>query len=109
MKKTFFPLLLLLGASFPSCSELGPGPKDGRNGRIVLRFAEDCGIVTRASALPDTNEFLLNVSNSKGTSIYDGKYGSAPSAFLATPGTYTVSVRSGEFKEPLYDSPQFVW
>ena len=107
MKKTFSPILILLGAALISCSELGLPQQGGQAGRIVLHFAEDFGIATRAAALPDTNEFLLSITDSKGDPVFEGRYGTAPSAFLTKPGSYTVSVRSREFREPLYDAPQY--
>lgn len=58
-------------------------------------------------ALPDTNDFLLTVTRSDGSQIYDGTFGAAPEKILTAPGSYVVSVQSRKFDEPLYDCPQF--
>ena len=63
---------------------------------------------TRAShALPDTNDFILSVTDGKGAVIYQGPYGSAPAEFSVQPGSYTLSVISASFETPCFDAPQY--
>ena len=64
--------------------------------------------VTKAGgAIPDTNQFLLTVTNAKGEVLYDGTYGQSPE-FLSVPeGSYTVSARSIAFDAPAFDAPLY--
>ena len=80
-----------------------------QEGRIEVAFIEDLFLQTRSLSpgLPDTNRFVLKVTGSKGNVIYDGTYGAAPQAILASPGTYTVSALSSEFKAPAFSAPQY--
>ena len=57
--------------------------------------------------IPDTNDFILKILKSDGTTLYDGKFGAAPEKIFASAGSYTVSVMSCEFNEPLFACPQF--
>ena len=78
----------------------------GRQGILQIRFADGTLPSTRA-AFPDTNDFLLTVSDSKGKIIYEGTYGASQESFTLDEGTYTVNARSCEFSAPLFDSPQW--
>lgn len=93
-----------------SCNLFIPASSD-EPGRIVVRFAgdNDCYCATKAgkSAIPDTNDFILTVSDASGRKVYDGKFGAAPEAIITDPGNYTVSAVSCEFSEPLFDAPQY--
>ncbi len=63
---------------------------------------------TKASvSLPDTNAFILTVTDPKGGCIYQGSYGSSPESFDVQPGSYTISVISTEFKAPKFSTPQY--
>ena len=64
--------------------------------------------VTKAGgAIPDTNQFLLTVTDAKGEVLYDGTYGQSPE-FLSVPeGSYTVSARSISFVAPAFDAPLY--
>ncbi|MBO6170419.1 MAG: DUF4493 domain-containing protein [Bacteroidales bacterium] len=77
-----------------------------RQGILQIRFAEGTVPPTRA-AFPDTNDFLLTVTDAKGKKIYDGTYGASKESFTLDEGTYTICARSCDFSEPLFDSPQF--
>jgi len=98
--------LPLLGCAL-SCNDLVDYADSDSKGQILMKFAALPEATKAVSDIPDTNAFLLSVTDSKGSSIYKGKYGAAPTTFLASPGTYTVSVSSREFSEPLFDSPQY--
>ena len=103
MKK--YLLLFVLAAGLMSCENLlGPAP----DGELRLRFSRDLSAMTRAAEeIPDTNDFILNVTDSKGKSIYSGKYGNSPESLLLSPGSYTVSVRSADFSKPAFSSPVY--
>lgn len=96
-------LVLAMVAAAASCNKL---MTSGQSGTIRVCFADGV-LYTSRSSLPDTNEFILDVRDSKGNSIYHGKFGSAPENIVANPGTYSVSACSREFDEPLYDAPQY--
>lgn len=78
----------------------------GRQGFLQIRFADGTVPSTKA-AFPDTNEFLLTVTDAKGNTVYDGTYGASKESFTLDEGTYTVSARSCDFSAPLFDSPQY--
>lgn len=90
-----------------SCNDWLNG--DGKSqGSISLRFSEDVSQLTKAvENIPDTNDFLLNVSDSRGNALYNGRYGDCPEKLLAGPGNYNVSIRSCEFSKPGFSTPQY--
>lgn len=89
-----------------SCDDLLLPHQDGR---IELAFIEECYLGTRASAgdIADTNKFILNILDSKGSALYSGTYGAAPESIIASPGTYSVNVISREFSTPAFEAPQW--
>ena len=97
----------LLAALLPcSCDILGTA--DSRNGELRISFAGETVVYTRVQAeIPDTSDFILKVTDSKGTVVYDGLYGAAPESMTVSAGTYTVSALSGEFTKPAFSAPQF--
>lgn len=102
---SFLTLSALAAGLLCSCGRLlGPDP----DGEIRLRFSRDLSAMTRtAEEIPDTNDFILSVTDSKGKSVYSGKYGDSPESLLVTPGSYTVSVRSADFSRPAFSSPVY--
>ena len=106
--KTSLPSLLAAFACtavLASCQAFFP---DRPQGRLSIRFSEDVFIGTRGTTdIPDTNDFLLRVSDSSGKEVYNGKYGDSPASFSLNPGSYTVSALSSEFNAPEFSSPQY--
>ncbi len=97
-------LALAAGLTYSCDRILGPEP----DGEIRLSFTRDLSEMTRAAEeIPDTNDFILSVTDSKGKSVYSGKYGDSPESLLVTPGSYTVSVRSADFSRPAFSSPVY--
>ncbi len=96
-----FALVLLLA----SCA------KEGVSECGCLRLCiEDNPVLktgSRGLALPDTNEFILQISAPDGSIIYKGAYGGAPEEITVPSGNCTVSVRSCEFSGPQFGVPQF--
>lgn len=105
--KTFKFIFLLAALTAVSCNYLMMSDPVADKGTICVRFEGNSFPGTRASEIPDTNDFILSVKDSKGKLIYGGSYGAAPQEILADPGTYTVSVESCEFGEPQFDCPQY--
>lgn len=97
--KAFF-IIPIAVAALVACDRVVQGP-DAENGTMVISF-----IGTRAE-VPDTNGFLLSVVDAGGKACYSGKYGDAPEKLDLAPGSYTVRAVSREFREPLFDSPQY--
>ncbi|MBQ1635344.1 MAG: DUF4493 domain-containing protein [Bacteroidales bacterium] len=104
MKKMLLCLIAAVSMMSASCEALMQ--PFGRQGILQIRFADGTLPSTRA-AFPDTNDFLLTVSDSKGKIIYEGTYGASQESFTLDEGTYTVNARSCEFSAPLFDSPQW--
>ncbi len=100
-------LLATIGALFAagsfSCNKF---PVDSPPGTLSWRI--DAPVSTRAlHEIPDTDAFILKVSDASGKTLYEGAYGASPEALLVDPGTYTVRVVSAEFQAPAFDAPQF--
>ncbi len=95
------PLVAVLGA----CDDFGLG--SGGQGELKWIIEGD-GVSTRAPAeIPDTNDFLLKVSDSKGNVLYEGPYGDSPESLLVDAGSYTVAIRSTDFTAPGFSKPQY--
>ena len=97
--------LLPLVAAVGACEDFGLKPAGQGELRWIL---EGEGPSTRASAeIPDTNDFILKVSDAQGKVLYEGAYGDSPESLLVDAGSYTVSVRSIEFTTPGFSRPLY--
>lgn len=99
MKNFLFKLWVLLClATLASCEEAFQ-----KEGSIIINIS-----TTKASEeLPDIEDFILDVTDSKGKSYYNGSYASSPEKLSVPSGSYTVSAVSLDFEEPAFDCPQF--
>lgn len=89
-----------------SCQMLGmPDPADEK-GELRIAFS-DSAVTKVAEEIPDTSDFLLTVSSADGTLVYDGKYGDSPESIMVDAGSYTIYVRSSEFRKPAFSAPQY--
>ncbi len=110
--KTVFPFLALAGACFCSACQGMREESDGQ-GELCISFVDDQyssmrRLVSKAeNALPDTNDFILDVSDATGRAIYSGKFSAAPQKLLVNPGSYTIEARSCEFDKPKFSSAQY--
>lgn len=104
MKKFLLPLLAaaVLAAS---CDDFMQG--FGRKGDLQIRFSQTTIPGTRASALPDTNGFIISITDANGLSVYEGTYGAMKDKFSLDEGNYTISAKSCEFTSPEFDCPQY--
>ena len=101
---SLLPLLLTVFLSVNSCDYFFPEEE----GSLTVFFIRDSYLATKASEdIPDTNAFILSVTASNGTKVYDGKYGYAPQPILADPGTYTVKVTSSANESPAFSNPVY--
>lgn len=57
--------------------------------------------------IPDTNLFILTVTEASGKSVFSGAYSSAPKEMELPGGKYIVRAVSRGFDGPLFDAPQF--
>ena len=100
---SLLPLVAVLGA----CEDFGGGRSDGQ-GELRWVLEGDTELFTKATShLPDTNDFLLTISDAGGKILYDGTYGDSPQSLPVDEGSYLVSVRSSDFPAPAFDSPQY--
>lgn len=105
MKKFLF-LLIMIVPAMVSCDDFMSSL--GRQGTLQIRFADGTAAPsTRAGAFPDTNDFILLITDSRGNSVYEGLYGAVKESLSLNEGDYTVSAVSGEFSAPLFDAPQY--
>ena len=96
--------ILLLGLLIAACDVIGPDNLG--KGELRVSFAQDA--VTRGiSEIPDTGEFILTITDSKGGEVYSGRYAACPEVLEVPSGNYTVRVLSHEFVKPAFSSPQF--
>ena len=96
------PLVAVLGA----CDDFGL--RSGGQGELRWIIAGN-GADTRAASAesPDTNDFILKVSDAKGKILYEGSYGDSPESLLVDAGSYTVAVHSIEFTTPGFSRPVY--
>lgn len=98
-KIQLFLLLCLAG-----CERIG---KNG-DGELRVSFASGVSEITRAaSEVPDTSDFILTITDSKGKTIYDGPYGDCPESMAVAAGSYVVKAVSCEFDVPEFSTPQY--
>lgn len=83
--------------------------EDSEKGTLVIGFLESNYRATKASTgdIPDTSDFILTVTDSKGQKVYEGPYGSSPESLLVKPGSYTIDATSGVFTTPAFDAPVY--
>lgn len=100
-RSCLFLLLFLVG-----CQTLGLRTPD--EGELRIAFADGANEVTRASSdIPDTSDFILTVTDSKGKTIYQGAYGDCPESMTVSAGSYVVNALSSEFEKPAFSAPQY--
>ena len=98
--------ILLVGLLAVACDVIGPD--DAGKGELRVSFAQGQETVTRTvSEIPDTGDFILTISDSKGSQVYSGRYDDCPEVLEVPSGNYTVKVLSHEFSKPAFASPQF--
>ena len=104
MKKVL-PLIMAVAFLAVSCDDFMQS--FGRQGDLQICFSETMLPGTRASALPDTNQFIISITNSKGESLFEGFYGALKEKFSLDEGNYTIVAKSCEFSAPLFNTPQY--
>ena len=93
-----------MGLLIAACDVIGPD--DQSKGELRVSFAKDA-VTRNVSEIPDTGEFILSITDSKGGTVYSGRYDACPEVLEVPSGNYDVKVLSHEFKKPAFSSPQF--
>lgn len=97
---------MLVAHLIASCDLLGPGT--GKTGELRVTFVPERHGDTRAvQEIPDTCDFMLTITDSKGKVLYDGTFGACPESLLVPEGSYVVRAVSGEFSKPAFSAPQY--
>ena len=98
--------LLPLVAALGACDDFGL--RSGGQGELRWIISGN-GADTRASSaeIPDTNDFVLKVTDAGGKVLYEGAYGESPESLLVDAGSYTVAVHSIEFTAPGFSRPVY--
>lgn len=60
-----------------------------------------------ACGIPDTDDFILTVTDAGESVIYEGRFGDSPENLLVKPGAYTITAISTPFDGPGYEIPVF--
>lgn len=108
-------MMALISGAVVSC-DLWKNGNDGK-GELRLRFSDDfmkqygqlsSEDQTRGiqEVLPHPNDFILEISDTKGNILYSGKFGDSPESLIVDEGTYNLSVMSCKFTKPAFSSPQ---
>lgn len=116
MKKILCVVKIVLSAALASlASGCGLLDKEGSDVPVRDDVCQLCIHIDRdalrtrggTAAIPDTNSFILTISASDGTVLYDGPYSKSPQAVIVEPDTYHISIVSSVFSAPSFDCP--VW
>ena len=98
--------LLPLVAAVVACEDFGGA--EGEKGELRWTLEKSTDLFTKASSeMPDTNDFLLTISDAGGRVLYDGTYGASPQSLPVQEGSYLVYVRCCDFLTPAFDSAQY--
>ena len=94
MKKIFVVAGILTALlAGQSCRKSGAGQSDP--GTLMFRFDGNPRELSKVSQeLPDTNDFLITVTDEAGAVIFDDVYCNLPEKMEVAPGSYCIFVRS---------------
>ncbi len=77
-------------------------------GELRIAFSGNHNEFTRSvDEIPDTSDFIISITDSKGNVKYHGQYGDCPESMVLNPGTYHIKVVSAEFEKPAFSMPQY--
>ncbi len=76
---------------------------------INLSIRQENTFATKAGGMPmpDTNNFVLQITNAAGEYVYYGTYAGRPEVISVPAGTYALSIVSEELDAPDWDSPVY--
>ncbi len=98
---------VVLGMCFSACTKDGSGA--GGQGEVRVKFEGESFAAVRSSLteVPDSNDFILEITGSDGSIVYSGTYGKSPETITAPAGSCVIKVRSGEFSTPKFSAPLY--
>ena len=101
--------ILFLAAALPALAACHDFSGETAGGELRWHFGPSVQeVYTRAaSEMPDTNDFILTITDSKGRTLYEGAYGDSPESLSVPAGSYTVEAVSQRFTTPEYSRPQY--
>ena len=98
--------LLQLCLLIANCSLIGEDDPDV--GVLRLSFEDVPSYSTKAvESIPDTSDFLLNITDAAGKVVFNGKFGDCPEKMEVTAGSYVIKALSEEFDKPAFSAPQY--
>lgn len=98
-------ILLLALISVIACDD---GGHEKASGELRVSFSEAMFQTSGVrSEMPDTGEFILDITDSNGASIYSGTYAACPEVLSVPAGSYVVKAVSEEFNKPAFSAPQY--
>ena len=90
-----------------SCEDFSTVPWK-KGAQLKWHFDPSLPTTTRSDGeIPDTNDFILTVSDARGNILYNGAYGRSPESLTVEPGSYDIEVKSVEFTVPSFEKPQY--
>ena len=108
--KNILPILAAAAALLflPSCEDFfGPG-KNASTPATLLRWRFSQASFQKALYdLPDTNDFILTITSSSGSTLYSGAYGASPEVLPVSAGSYILKVVSTDASLPAFDTPVY--
>ncbi len=108
MMKKIFAAVLVSAVLFFGFSCKKTGNEDTASGTLMFRFEGNPKELSKISKeLPDTNEFLITVSDESGGTVFDGVYRDLPETMDVDPGSYRIFVRSEDFSGLKFSAPQY--
>ena len=108
MMKKIFAAVLVSAVLFFGFSCKKTGNEDTASGTLMFRFEGNPKELSKISKeLPDTNEFLITVSDESGGTVFDGVYRELPETMDVPPGSYRIFVRSEDFSGLKFSAPQY--
>ena len=107
MKTMRWMALLPLVAGLAACDDFGLKEGTLESGELLWVLDREALTKTAGGEIPDTNDFLLTVTDATGAVLYDGSYGDSPARLSVPAGSYTVKVVSEPFTSPAFSRPQY--
>ena len=99
-------VIVPLVAGLAACDDFGKFPSADTHGELQWEIDRE-SVAKAGTQLPDINDFLLTIKDSKGVTLYDGTYGDSPAKLTVPAGSYTISIVSGEFTSPAFSHPVY--
>lgn len=101
-----FVILFIVLSTGNSCRK--SAREDEANGILMFRFDGNPRELSKVSQeLPDTNDFLITVTDESGAVIFDDLYCNLPETMEVSPGSYGIFVRSEDFSGIAFSAPQY--